>query len=154
MASAYYSSQTTIEAKVRSSRVRLWGDKNADGTLDPTTLEQGLIYAKNHILAMIVRRYGSQALDWDFDSCPPLLKAVSDDLTLFYLATGANAVNPVTDANYKNAIAMLTMLRDYEADLPGVDDTPAIGTTTEETESVFDDLLLSESSTIDSIFIR
>ena len=152
MASVYFSSQSTIEAKVRASRVRLWGDKNADGTLDPTTLEQGLIYAKNHILAMIARRYGSQALDWTFDTCPPFLKAVSDDLTLYYLASGANVVNPVIDLNYKNAIAMLTLLKDYEMDLPGVDDTPAIETTTQETESVFDDVLLTESSTNPALF--
>lgn len=154
MASAYFSSQTTIESKVRASRVKIWGDKNADGTLDPTTLEQAFAFAKSTVLALVSRRYGSQALNWTFDSCPSLLKAVSDDLTLYYLASGANAVNPVIDLNYKNAVAMLTMLKDYEADLPGVDDTPAIETTTEETESVFDDLLLADTSSIESLIIR
>lgn len=154
MASAYFSSQSTIEAKVRSSRVKLWGDKNADGTLDPATLEQALIYAKQTILAYVVKRYGAQALDWTFDSCPPLLKAVSDNLTLFYLASGANVVNPVIELNQKNALSMLTMLKDYDIDLPGVDDSPAIETATEETESVFDDLLLSESSTSDLLIMR
>ena len=154
MASAYFSSQTTIEAKVRSSRVKLWGDKNADGTLDPATLEQALIYAKQTTLAYVVKRYGAQALDWTFDTCPPLLKAVSDDLTLFYLASGANAVNPVIELNQKNALATLAKLKDYEIDLPGTDDSPAIETLTEETESVFDGLLLSESSTSDLLIIR
>lgn len=154
MASAYFSSQTTIESKVRASRVKIWGDKNADGTLDPTTLEQAFVFAKSTILALVSRRYGSQALNWTFDSCPSLLKAVSDDLTLYYLASGANAVNPVIDLNYKNAVAMLTMLKDYNADLPGVDDTPAIETATEETESVFDDLLLADTSSIESLIIR
>lgn len=154
MASAYFSSQSTIEAKVRSSRVKLWGDKNADGTLDPATLEQALVDAKHTILAYIVKRYGAQALDWTFDSCPPLLKAVSDNLTLFYLASGANAINPVIELNQKNALSMLTMLKDYDIDLPGVDDSPAIETATEETESVFDDLLLSESSTSDLLIMR
>lgn len=154
MASAYFSSQSTIEAKVRSSRVKLWGDKNADGTLDPATLEQALVDAKHTILAYIVKRYGAQALDWTFDSCPPLLKAVSDNLTLFYLASGANVVNPVIELNQKNALSMLTMLKDYDIDLPGVDDSPAIETATEETESVFDDLLLSESSTSDLLIMR
>ena len=154
MASAYFSSQTTIEAKVRSSRVRLWGDKNADGTLDPVTLEQGLSFAKASILALLARRYGTQALNWDFDTCPPLLKAVSDDLVLYYLATGANAVNPVIDSSYKNAVAMLTLIKEYDADLPGVDDTPAIETTTEETESVFDDLLIdTQASTNPALLI-
>ena len=154
MASAYFSSQTTIESKVRASRVKIWGDKNADGILDPTTLDQALVFARNYILAMVTRRYGTQALAWTFDTCPPFLKAVSDDLTLFYLASGANVLNPVIDLNYKNAVAMLTMLKDYEADLPGVDDTPAIETATEETESVFDDLLLSDTSSIESLIIR
>lgn len=154
MASEYFSSQATIEAKVRASRVRIWGDKNADGVIDPMTLEQGLIFAKAHILAMISRRYGSQALAWTFGTCPPLLKAVSDDITLYYLASGANAVNPVIDLNYKNALAALTMIKDYEMDLPGVDDTPAVETLTGETESVFDDLLLEDSSALTSLIIR
>ena len=155
MASAYFSSQSTIEAKVRSSRVKLWGDKNADGTLDPATLEQALIYAKQTILAYVVKRYGAQALDWTFDTCPPLLKAVSDDLTLFYLASGANAVNPVIELNQKNVLAMLTMLKDYELDLPGTDDSPAIETLTEDTESVFDDLLIdTQASTNPALLYR
>lgn len=153
MATEYFSSQTTIEAKVRSSRVKLWGDKNADGTLDPATLEQALASAKSIILAYVARRY-PQALDLTFSGCPPLLKALSDDLTLYYLASGANAVNPVQDLNYKNAVAMLTMIRDYENDVPELDDSTALQTTTEETESVFDDLILSESSTADLILIR
>lgn len=153
MATEYFSSQTTIEAKVRASRVKLWGDKNADGTLDPATLEQALASAKSIILAYVARRY-PQALDLTFSGCPPLLKALSDDLTLYYLASGANAVNPVQDLNYKNAVAMLTMIRDYENDVPELDDSTALQTTTEETESVFDDLLLSEPSTSDLIIIR
>lgn len=154
MASAYFSSQATIEAKVRASRVRLWGDKNADGTLDPTTLDQALISAKSHILGFTKRRYGQQALLATFDTCPPLLKAVSDDLTLYYLATGANVVNPVIDLLYKNALATLENIREYRVDVPEWDDTPAIETTTEETESVFDDLLLSDTSSIESLIIR
>lgn len=153
MATEYFSSQTTIEAKVRASRVKLWGDKNADGTLDPATLEQALASAKSIILSYVARRY-PQALDLTFSGCPPLLKALSDDLTLYYLASGANAVNPVQDLNYKNAVAMLTMIRDYENDVPELDDSTALQTTTEETESVFDDLLLSEPSTSDLIIIR
>lgn len=153
MATEYFSSQTTIEAKVRASRVKLWGDKNADGTLDPATLEQALASAKSIILSYVARRY-PQALDLTFSGCPPLLRALSDDLTLYYLASGANAVNPVQDLNYKNAVAMLTMIRDYENDVPELDDSTALQTTTEETESVFDDLLLSEPSTSDLIIIR
>lgn len=153
MATEYFSSQTTIEAKVRASRVKLWGDKNADGTLDPATLEQALASAKSIILSYVARRY-PQALDLTFSACPPLLKALSDDLTLYYLASGANAVNPVQDLNYKNAVTMLTMIRDYENDVPELDDSTALQTTTEETESVFDDLILSESSTADLILIR
>lgn len=154
MASAYFSSQTTIEAKVRASRVRLWGDKNADGTLAPTTLDQGLLFAKTHILSSVKRRYGTQALIATFDSCPPLLKAVSDDLVLYYLATGANVVNPVIDMLYKNALATLENIREYRVDVPEWDDTPAIETATEETESIFDDLMLSDTSSIESVIIR
>lgn len=154
MASAYFSSQMTIESKVKASRVKLWGDKNADGTIDPTTLDQGLSFARSQILAYLTRRYGAQALAWTFDTVPPILRAVSDDLTLYYLATGANAVNPVIDLIGKNALATLSMLRDYEIDLPGVDDTPAIATTTGTTDSVFDGLLISDPSTLTPIIIR
>lgn len=153
MATEYFSSQTTIEAKVRSSRVKLWGDKNADGTLDPVTLDQAFAFAKGMILSYVQRRY-PEALDLTFSTCPPLLRALSDDLTLYYLASGANAINPIQDLNYKNALAMLQMIRDYQNDVPEFEDCTSIQTLTEETESVFDDLLLADTSSIESLIIR
>lgn len=121
--SAYYSTQATIEAKVTALRVRIWGDKNGVGTVDPASLLQALAFAKSRILAHVWRRYGdTEVKSWTDTTAPDLIKGISDDLSLYYLASGANAVNPVIDANYKDAIAQLVAIRDGLSDIPLIHD--------------------------------
>jgi len=120
--SEYYSSQATLEAKVIPLRVKLWGDKDRDGTVDSETLEQALAFAKNHILSVVYQRYGSQADDWDFDTAPPIIKTLSDDLAIFYLATGTQTLNPVIQQNFENAMSTLKAINLYEMTIPGVSD--------------------------------
>lgn len=120
---SYYSTQATIEAKATSNRVRIWGDKNADGTIDPASLSQALAFAKSRILAHVWRRYGDTEINsWTDTTAPDLIKGISDDLALYYLASGANAVNPVIDLNYKDATAQLVAIRDGLSDIPLIHD--------------------------------
>lgn len=121
--SAYFSSQTTIEAKVKAARIKLWGDRDRDNVLDPTTLTQALVFAKNKILGFVQTRYGSQVHDWDLSTVPDILKEVSDSLTLWYIAGGQNAMNSVVDLNYNEAIKTLEMIRNYDLDIPETSDS-------------------------------
>ena len=123
--SAYYSSETSIKNKVKASRINLYGDRNRDGTLDPDTLTQALMFAKQQILMRIEDRYGAQCDAWTDATVPDALKNISDDLTIFYLATGANEVNPIVKLNYDLAIQTLDAIRDYKLSLPGVSDFEA-----------------------------
>ena len=135
---SYYSTQASIEATVTSNRVRIWGDKNADGTVDPASLSQALAFAKSRILAHVWRRYGDAIVSaWTETTAPELIQGISDDLTLYYLASGANALNPIIEMNYKDAVAMLAQIRDGIADIPSISDN-SYEVTTETAYSEFD----------------
>ena len=136
--SDYYSTEASIKAKVRASRVTLWADKTGDGVIDPETLTQALSWAKSNIDVRLTRRYGQQVLAWDSEIVPTLLKHISDDFTLYYLATGANAVNPVIQLNYDNSFETLTSLQMGELDLDDLSDY-SDDIQTEPFDSVFDD---------------
>ena len=123
--SAYYSSETTIKNKLSASRINMYGDKDRDGELDPETLTQALIYAKQQILMRFETRFGAQCNDWTDVTVPDALRNLSDDLTIYYLATGANAVNEIVKLNYEIAIDMLNEMRDGLLSLPGVSDYEA-----------------------------
>lgn len=119
----YYSTETTLKAKMRADRLRLLGDKENTGDVNPLTLQQGLQFAKSHILAFIWRRYGeSVTAAWTEDSAPDLIKALSDDLVIYYLATGANVVNPVVKLNFDMALETLKAIREYQQDISGIND--------------------------------
>ncbi len=138
---AYLSTQASIEAKAGVNRVKLFGDKDRDGTIDATTLAQGLEYAQQLIYALLYPRYGSQVEDWDTDyaACPVLLKRLSDDIALYWLASSVPIVNPVMLENNNAALRVLSQLAGYEMSLPGIDDTTDYDAITDTMESVFDD---------------
>ena len=136
--SAYYSTEESIKRKVMAYKITLWGDKDNDGTLDPDALTQALSWARSNIDVMCLRRYGSQVLGWDSDTVPTLLSHVSDDYTVYYLASGNNALNPIVQINYETSKVTLAMIKDGEIDLPNISgyDEDIL---TETMDSVFDD---------------
>jgi len=147
--SAYWSSETTIKNKVKASRINLYGDKNRDGSVDPDSLTQGLNFAKQRILMYVEDRYGAQCDDWDSDTVPDALKNISDDLTIYYLASGQNEVNPIVLRNYEMAIDLLEKLHDGMVSLPGVSDFETdTETVTSYSHSIYsDDADVDEEST-------
>lgn len=137
-ASDYFSSETTISNRVKAARLKLWGDRNRDDILDPDTLTQGLVFAKAQILASLENRYGSQIEEWDITTVPNLLKQVSDALTIYYIASGTNAVNEVVKDGRTDAMQTLSALANYEMSLPDVSDSGSYDTVTAHIESIFD----------------
>ena len=120
--SEFFSSETTIKARVKASRINLYGDKDRDGALDPLALEQALSYARQTILMALINRYGSQVEAWDDLTVPAALRFISDDLTIYYLASGQYAVNPVVQAAYEAALNNLLKISEGEWSLPGISD--------------------------------
>jgi phage gp36-like protein len=112
--SVYYSSETSIESKVKAARVKLWGDRDRSGTLDVEVLTAALKYAKNLINAYLIKAYGAQVSAWDSTTVPPVIADISDDFTLYYIASGCNAMSPQIQKNYDNSMQTLVMLRDGE----------------------------------------
>jgi phage gp36-like protein len=120
----YFSSEATIEAKVKAARVKLWGDRDRDNTVDPATLAAALRSARNRIVAKLTARYGAGVIAWSIADCPPILTDISDDLAIYFMASGSgNALSPQIQTNYDNAIALLTELADGTAALIGSDDS-------------------------------
>ncbi len=119
--SAYYSSQTTIEAKVKALRVTMWGDKDGDGSIDPDTLTAALVEAKGEILAYIDTRYGSTITDaWDSTTRPDMIGTLSDWMTLYHLMSGSNVPHPIIVTKYEEAVAQLLKIADYSMTIPGI----------------------------------
>lgn len=118
---AYYSTQARIEAKASASRVLLFGDKDRDGSIDSASLSQALTAAVNLIKSYTIKRFGKATVDaWDSSTVPGLLQDISDTITLFYLASGSNQLNPVVKLLYDEAKEMLCQIRDGELDLSEV----------------------------------
>lgn len=129
--SAYYSTQATIEARVKALRIKMWGDKDQDGVLDTATLTQALVAAKVEILSYIGQRYGTTLTNaWTDTTRPDMIGQLSDDLTLYYLNSGSNVIHPLILKNREDALQKLTFLRDYVLSLPGVDFESGSETTT------------------------
>jgi hypothetical protein len=119
--SAYYSSQTTIEAKVKALRIKMWGDKDGDGVLDPAALESALSEAKQEILLYVETRYGQSVTDgWDSSTRPDWIGTVSDWLTLYHLMSGSNAAHPVVIKKYDDVLKQLIQIQNYQAAIPGI----------------------------------
>jgi phage gp36-like protein len=119
--SAYYSTQATIEARVKALRIKMWGDKDNDGILDTATLTQALTAAKAEILSYVGQRYGDTVTGaWTDTTRPDMIGMISDDLTLYMLNTGSNVVHPVIIKNREEAIARLQKIADYDINVPGV----------------------------------
>jgi phage gp36-like protein len=133
--SVYYSSETTIKAKIKGANINLWGDRNRDDVLDATTLAQALLFSRELIRGYLQPRYGAQVHDWTLSSVPGIVRDISDTLTIYYIATGQNAIAPIVQILYDNAIMMLGMIADYKMDIPEVTDTSDYDTLTAEYNS-------------------
>ncbi len=134
----YFSTEATLTAKVKTTRLKLWGDRDRDNVLDPTTLTQAMSTAQAQILASLYDRYGSQTDDWDSDSVPELLKSVSDSLSIYYLAAGSNAVNETVRDARTEAMQTLAALAAYDITLPGVTDSGDYDMMVVSSQSIFD----------------
>lgn len=143
-----YSTQATLEARVKALRLKMWGDKNEDGVLDTASMSQAFAGAQAEILAYIGQRYGATVTStWAEATRPDLIGMISDDLALYLLNAGSNVMHPLIAKNREDAIKRLELLRDYDLTLPGVEFES--GTETMTARKV---LLRREDSEIDTYY--
>lgn len=135
-----FSSEATISAKVKLAKLKVWGDRDRDGTLDPLMLASALKSAASTITAALYRRYGAQVLTWDIDddSVPDLLETVSDKLTIYEIASGNNVINESVKTWQQEALKTLSDVASYNILLPGIAEAGASEISTASFESVFD----------------
>lgn len=136
------STQTTIETSCSVNRIKIYGDKNKDGVIDSNILEKAISNAEGIIEGYLFERYGSQITSAD-STTSKLLTSLSDDISIYMLATTNQAVSIPIDLRYKAAMNFLEMLRDYKLSIPEFSDGDRWETVTEDLE--FTEVTVDES---------
>lgn len=119
---AYYSTQARIAALISNPRLNLLGDKDRDGSVDSSLITQALESAKGDIDPYILKAGIAQATidTWgDTADVPVIVKNINDDLTVYYLAKGATAMNPNVRDNYDIAVSKLEKIAAQDILIPG-----------------------------------
>lgn len=135
-----WSNLDSVQAKAGVERVMSWLDKDADGAPNAETLSQGFLSAQQTILSYISDRYGAQCLDWDIDTVPDALRTHSDALSIWYFATGSNAVNDIVQVWHDLTMQFLENIRDGLISIPGVSDATDYDSATAELTDGFDSI--------------
>ena len=121
---AYLSTQASLEAIAGQHRVKLFGDKDRDGTVDAQTLTQALQYGDQVVKSQLFPRYGSQVSAWDSDNSdtPLFASGLSDKICLHWLSESTAIGSKTISTGYTEALRMLSMIAGYQMSLPGIDD--------------------------------
>lgn len=114
---AFWVTQAELEAKVLSSRLQNWGDKNRDGTVDSATLTLACQEAQSRLYAYLGGRYGESMRAWTNATTPWLVKSLYLDLALWFFATGSNTISPTVQKRYEEALTTLEQLRKGDLEL-------------------------------------
>jgi hypothetical protein len=144
MATEYFSTEASVQAKATALDIQWWLDPDKDGNIDQDALESGMKQAKSAILSYVQQRYGSTVTDlWDSDTRPEFIGQASDWLTLYYTLPGYSIDHPAAVRFYEQSIADLEAIRDYTRMIPGVtfqsgQEFATESTTEEDSDCVYD----------------
>jgi phage gp36-like protein len=123
MATEYYSTQASVQARIGLTRLTNLTDFSGDDAPDTETLEAGFQEARGIIRGKLEPLYGSTEIDtWDSDTAPELVRTISDQLCvkMFYVGNphfeGAEAAQEI----YDNAMELLDKVASGEITLYGV----------------------------------
>lgn len=84
--SEYYSTQSTIEARISSTRLNDYLDGDNDTLADENSLESAFKAARSIIRDRLVNRFGSTVIAaWDSDTVPDTIQRISDDLSIYQI---------------------------------------------------------------------
>jgi len=140
-----FSTQATVEARASSARVKLWTDKNKDGTPDPDTLTQGFQFATGLIFEKLQQRYGETELaSWTISTAPARILRISDDLCMWVFSSGLNAQNPLIQVIYDEAIQSLDDIASTKVSLYGATEGVTLTSSTEAPDDPFDRTYFNE----------
>ncbi len=122
MATEYYSTEATVQAKATALDIQRWLDPDGDGNISETALESGLKQAKATVLSYVQPRYGSDVTDlWDSDTRPEFIGQASDWIALYFTLPGYSIDHPLAVRFYDQTITDLEDVRTYKRMIPGID---------------------------------
>jgi len=124
--SEYYSTQSSLEARISALRLSGLIDYDDDGSLDDDgALLAGQKMARGLIRGKLEPLYGeTEIATWDSDTVPELVGQISDDLCIYQFLLTNPRINP---ANYDvsviraNALELLDQIAASNISLYGVD---------------------------------
>jgi hypothetical protein len=141
MATPYFSTEASVQAKATALHIERWLDPTGSGSIDQDALTSGLKQAKSVILSHVQQRRGKTETDtWDSDSRPEYIGQISDWLTLYYTLPGYSVDNPTALRYYEQSMADLEAIRDYTRVIPDVafKSGQEFATSTPDDECVYD----------------
>lgn len=151
MALTEFSTQESVETRTADKRIKFWSDKDGDKIIDPEVLTAAFQFAAGKISEYIVQRYGETEFEsWTIDTAPARVLSLSDDLSVYYLATRLNSVNDLIQTIYNDAITTLEGIRDKTIFLYGATEGITGASATGEPDDPFSDRLYYNSSVNDA----
>jgi len=130
MATEYYSTPASLNARASSQRIVGWIDFDGDDAADAATEEAGFKFGRNMCRNALVSKYGRDVIDlWDSDTVPSSVAGISDDFCIWFFVS----TNPALASNINRALGLYhEALEQLKALGPGGDlliyeaDTPEI----------------------------
>jgi len=114
---AYWATQAELEAKILSSRLKNWGDKDRDGLIETVSLANAFQEAQGVCSSFITERFGGYLRDWTATTVPYLIKSCYLDLAVWAVATGSNQISPTVQKRYEEALKTLQAIKEGTQDI-------------------------------------
>jgi len=127
MATAYYSTQASIEARISALRLNGYIDFDGDDSPDEASLTSAYTFARSQIRGRLESKYGADLIDdWDSDTVPDLASTISDDLCIYQIFISNPRFTEIGQTLRTNALDDLDNIADgkinlYNVEAPVVD---------------------------------
>jgi hypothetical protein len=118
---AYFSTQSSIEARISALRLKGWIDFDGDDAPDEASLTAAFEFARGLIRGHLESRYGQTEIDtWDSSTRPELVGTISDDLCIYQLLLSNPTLAEASQQLYTNAKDLLAGIASHVISLYGV----------------------------------
>jgi len=137
-----FSTQSSIEARISSTRLATYIDFDKDGTPDAASLASGIAFSGAYVAGRLESRYGQTVIDtWDLDqggTPPDLVGKLSDDLCIWQYAVSKPNLYADNQEIKDNVDDMLDKIANFEISIYGASEPVVDEFITERSKSDFD----------------
>ena len=122
MATEYFSTQVSIEARISALRLKGYIDFDGDDSPDEASLTRAYKYARGKVRGSLEGRFGQTIIDdWDSDTVPELAGTISDDLCIYQIFISNPRFAEIGQTIRDNALEELESIAKGETSLYGTD---------------------------------